>query len=100
MTTDSEIADQILAALAEHLKRDKKSIALENTLRDDLGLDSIATIELLFRLEDVFDLRIPDEDLQDLTTVQDVIHYVEKKVSPTLAQKPSGQSGKAKRSKR
>ena len=100
MTTHSEIADQILAALAEHLKRDKKTIALENTLRDDLGLDSIATIELLFKLEDVFNLRIPDEDLQGLTTVRDVIHYVETKVSPPLAQKPSGQTGKAKRSKR
>ncbi len=100
MNTDSEIADQILAALAEHLKRDKRSIALENTLRDDLGLDSIATIELLFKLEDVFNLRIPDEDLQDLTRVRDVIHYVEAKVSPLRAQKRSGQTGKTKRSKR
>jgi acyl carrier protein len=100
MNTDSEIADQILVALAEHLKRDKRSIALENTLRDDLGLDSIATIELLFKLEDVFNLRIPDEDLQDLTRVRDVIHYVEAKVSPPPAQKRSGQTGKTKRSKR
>ncbi len=100
MNTDSEIADQILAALAEHLKRDKRSIALENTLRDDLGLDSIATIELLFKLEDVFNLRIPDEDLQDLTRVRDVIHYVEAKVSLLRAQKRSGQTGKTKRSKR
>ena len=100
MTPHSEIADQILAAPAEHLKRDKKSIVLENTLRNDLGLDSIATIELLFKLEDVFDLRIPDEDLQDLTTVRPVIHYVETKISPSLVQKPSGRTGKAKRPKR
>jgi acyl carrier protein len=100
MATDSRIADQILGALAEHLKRDKQSIRQENTLRDDLGLDSIATIELLFKLEDVFNLRIPDEDLQDLTTVRDVIHYVEKRVTPAPALKPSGQAAKTKRSKR
>ena len=100
MATDSEISDQILTALAEHLKRDRISIALAHRLRDDLGLDSIATIELLFKLEDVFNLRIPDEDLQGLTTVRDVILYVQTKVSPPSAPKRLGRAAKTKLPKR
>jgi acyl carrier protein len=96
MATHSEIANQILTALAEHLKRDQKSIALAHKLRDDLGLDSIATIELLFKLEDVFNLRIPDEDLQGLITVSDVIHYVQTKVAIPSAPKRSGRTAKTK----
>ena len=42
----------------------------------------MATIELLFRIEEVFDLQIPDEDLQKLVTVADVIAYVEGRVAP------------------
>lgn len=100
MVTDSMIADQILTALAEYLKRDKKSIGLGNRLRDDLGLDSIATIELLFRLEDVFDLQIPDEDLQGLITVGHVVNYVEKKVKGPPSKKAPQEPAKAKRQRR
>jgi acyl carrier protein len=82
MAADSRIADQIITALAEYLKRDKKSILLENRLRDDLGLDSIATIELLFKLEEVFDLQIPDEDLKGLVTVGHVVKYLQKRLAP------------------
>jgi acyl carrier protein len=67
-------------ALAEYLKRDPASIALSYSLRDDLGLDSMATIELLFRIEEAFDIQIPDEDLRGLATVADVSAYVEKRV--------------------
>ncbi|MEW6544979.1 MAG: acyl carrier protein [Nitrospirota bacterium] len=75
MATD--IAARIQQALAEYLKRDVHTIDPRDSLRDDLGLDSMATIELLFRIEEAFDLQIPDEDLQHLRTVADVIHYVE-----------------------
>jgi acyl carrier protein len=99
MATDSVIADQILTALAEYLKRDNQSIELDNRLRDDLGLDSIATIELLFQLEEVFDLQIPDEDLQDLVTVRDVVNYIEKRVMSPPSKKGPRQPAKAKHPK-
>ena len=89
MTTAS-VADRIQAALAEYLKRDSKTITPAHSLRDDLGLDSMATIELLFRIEEVFDLQIPDQDLQKLSTVGDVIAYVESRL-----QKMSGQTSRA-----
>jgi acyl carrier protein len=75
------IADQIITALADYLKRDKKSIQLNYTLREDLGLDSMSTIELVYQIEEVFDLEVPNEDLTKLTTVGSVIEYVENRLN-------------------
>lgn len=82
------IADQIRDALATYLKQDPGSIQPHHTLRDDLGLDSMAMIELLFRIEERFDLQITDDDLPGLITVSDVIGYVEKKVSASSGRPP------------
>jgi acyl carrier protein len=75
------IGDQIITALADYLKRDKKSIQLNHTLREDLGLDSMSTIELVYQIEEVFDLEVPNEDLTKLTTVGSVIEYVENRLN-------------------
>ncbi len=82
MSGDVALTQQIQTALADYLKRKPESILPEHSLRDDLGLDSMATIELLFRIEEVFDLQIPDEDLQKLVTVGNVIAYVESRLKP------------------
>ena len=79
----ASVAERIQISLAEYLKRDRQTITPAYSLRDDLGLDSMATIELLFRIEEAFEIQIPDEDLHKLATVGDVIAYVEQKVRPT-----------------
>jgi acyl carrier protein len=82
MAPESPVAVRIRTALAEYLKRDPTSMTANQSLREDLGLDSMATIELLFRIEEAFDLQIPDEHLQGLVTVADVTSYVEKRLNP------------------
>ncbi len=82
MVSQPDIADRIRAELAAYLKRDVRSVGVEDSLRDDLGLDSMAIIELLYRIEEAFDLQIPDEDLQALVTVENVVMYVEGRVQP------------------
>ena len=77
MESDRSNADRVKDVLGEFLKRDPKDIVAEHGLQDDLGLDSMATIELLYEIEDNFDLQIPNEDLQGLRTVADVIAYVD-----------------------
>lgn len=99
MPAESDIAVRIRTALGEYLKRDPASIEPRHALRDDLGLDSMATIELLFKIEEVFDLQIPDQDLQKLTRVADVIAYVEHKVGRP-ASKPVTQPAKRSASKK
>lgn len=89
MATETPVAARIRTALAEYLKRDPASISASQSLREDLGLDSMATIELLFRIEEAFDLQIPDEHLQGLVTVADVTAYVEKRLKPSAPAKSS-----------
>lgn len=100
MAPESDIAVRIRTALAEYLKRDPATIEPRHALREDLGLDSMATIELLFKIEEVFDLQIPDQDLQKLVRVSDVIAYVEGKVgrpaAPAAKQPPPRPSSKKK----
>jgi len=85
--SDHAIAAKIIQALAQYLKRDAASITPVHHLRDDLGLDSMAVIELLYKIEEVFDIQIPDQDLVGLTTVGSVTAYVEKRLNPTQAAK-------------
>lgn len=93
MATDPTISLKIRTSLGEYLKRDPATIASTQHLRDDLGLDSMAVIELLYRIEEAFDLQIPDQDLVGLTTVGHVVTYVEKRLgkpaSPALTKKPA-----------
>src|SRR5215831_12980178 len=80
MSVESAVATRIRTALAQHLKRDVSKIRLEDNLRTDLGLDSLAMIELLFKIEEAFDLEIPNDDLSKITTVGDVVTYVEERL--------------------
>lgn len=93
MPADTDIAIRIRTALADYLKRDVKTIKPSDALRNDLGLDSMATIELVYQIEDAFDVQIPDKDLQTLVTVANVTAYVEGKVGKVTAARPA--AGKA-----
>ena len=85
MANTTDVSDKIIQALAEYLKRDAASIKPTHHLREDLGLDSMAVIEMLYRIEEVFNLQIPDQDLVGLTTVGHVIGYVQGRVAPAPA---------------
>jgi len=77
MTAKTEIAERLRAIMAKELKRDLSSITPAHTLREDLGLNSLDAIELMFKIEEEFDLSIPDKDMQTLTRVGDVITYLQ-----------------------
>ena len=94
MAVESDIALRIRTALGNYLKRDPKIIRPDHHLRDDLGLDSMATIELLYQIEEAFDLQIPDQDLQKLISVGDVIGYVEGRVRPSSPARATGRAAK------
>ncbi len=92
---DPAITEKIVHALATYLKRDPASITESHHLRDDLGLDSVAVIELLFEIEERFKLQIPDQDLPGLSTVGSVAAYVQRQLaaSPSNAKPESLKSG-------
>lgn len=81
MTIDTDLTLRVRAALAEYLKRDVTTIKPGDALRDDLGLDSLTTIELLYRIEEEFDVEVPDTDLPGLVTVADVTAYLQRRAA-------------------
>jgi acyl carrier protein len=92
---DRDVTLKIVAALGDYLKRDPSTIEPDHHLRDDLGLDSMAVIELLYKIEETFDLQIPDQDLAGLSTVGAVARYVEQRLAPV--QRPARRAVKAKK---
>lgn len=76
----SQLSQQVYHTLGKYLQRNPKDLHPEDSLRDDLGLDSLQTIELVYEVESAFDLQIPDEDFGRLTTIGAVILYLDERI--------------------
>ena len=74
----SSIEDQVKAIVAEQLGVKEDEVTNEASFVDDLGADSLDTVELVMALEEEFDTEIPDEEAEKITTVQQAIDYVVK----------------------
>ena len=70
----SQVKDLVIKIVNDHLDVDSK---LESNFMDDLGSDSLDTVELVLQFEEEFGIDIPDEDAADLTTVGAVFEYIE-----------------------
>ena len=69
--------EEMREMIAEQLNCEESSITESTSFKDDLGADSLDLFELVMALEEEFDVEIPTEDLEKLSTVQDVADYVE-----------------------
>ena len=70
--------DQVKEILIKQLKLKNTEITLSSKIKDDLGADSLDTLQLLMTLEDKYGITIPDEELMDFVTVGDIVNYLEK----------------------
>ena len=77
----SDVAERVKKIVVEHLGVDADKVVDNANFIDDLGADSLDTVELVMAFEEEFGVEIPDDQLKDLKTVQDVITYVHKNVS-------------------
>lgn len=73
-----EIFDKVKEMLVEQLDVDGELVTMEAMISDDLGADSLDLVDLVMELENEFDTEIPDEDVQNIKTVGDVVRYIEK----------------------
>ena len=73
----SETADRIIGIVSEKMDKPKDNITHEMSFINDLGCDSLDTVELMMDIEDAFDLSIPEEEAEKIVTVGDAIKYVE-----------------------
>lgn len=67
---------RVKKVIAEKLGVEEATIKNEASFVDDLGADSLDTVELVMALEEEFNCQIPDEDAEKITTVQEAINYV------------------------
>ncbi|HEY9864894.1 MAG TPA: acyl carrier protein [Candidatus Obscuribacterales bacterium] len=72
----SDIAERVKKIIAEQLDVEEDKITPAANFLDDLGADSLDTVELVMALEEEFDTEIPDEDAEKIKTVQDAINYI------------------------
>ncbi|MCH9704648.1 MAG: acyl carrier protein [Proteobacteria bacterium] len=79
MLTKDEIKDRVAKIVSEQLGVEESKITVDSKFMEDLGADSLDTVELVMALEDEFDCEIPDEEAEKLKSVGEALEYIESK---------------------
>ncbi len=72
----SDIVERVRKIVVEQLGVKEDEVSAESSFVDDLGADSLDTVELVMALEEEFETEIPDEDAEKITTVQQAVDYI------------------------
>lgn len=73
----SDIAERVKKIVVEHLGADEAKVVAEANFIDDLGADSLDTVELVMAFEEEFGVEIPDDAAEKIQTVQDAVKFIE-----------------------
>ena len=74
------VADRVTEIVCDQLGVPKEKVTPETSFINDLGADSLDTVELVMELEEEFDISIPDEDAEKIQTVGEAIRYIEEHI--------------------
>ena len=72
------VDDKVKQIIVEQLGVDEAEVTANASFVDDLGADSLDTVELVIAFEEAFEIEIPDEDAEKIATVKDAVDYIEK----------------------
>ena len=72
------VADRVKKIIVDQLGVEEETVTAEASFVDDLGADSLDTVELVMALEEEFGIEIPDEDAEKITRVREAVDYIEK----------------------
>ena len=75
------ILEKVRSIVSEQLSVDAGEVKADSNFQNDLGADSLDTVELVMALEEAFDIEIPDEAAEGIATVGDAVKYIEDKQS-------------------
>ena len=76
----SEVMDKVKGIIVDQLGVDEDEVKPNAAFVDDLGADSLDVVELVMALEEEFNLEIPDEDAERISTVSEAVNYIEEKL--------------------
>jgi acyl carrier protein len=79
--SQTEVFDKVKKIVADQLSVESETIKPESNFSNDLGADSLDTVELVMALEEEFDIEIPDEAAEKITTVQEAVDFINNKVA-------------------
>ncbi len=79
--SETEIFEKVKKIVAEQLSVELGSVTPQSNFANDLGADSLDTVELVMALEEEFDIEIPDEAAEQIITVQQTVDYISNKVA-------------------
>ena len=77
----ASVEERVIDIVCENLGVNKEQVTRSTSFTEDMGADSLDIVELIMAFEEAFDLDIPDEEAEKLTTVKDAIDYVESKMA-------------------
>jgi len=73
------VEEKVITLISDKLDVEKEEITPQASFTKDLNADSLDTVELVMAFEEAFDIEIPDEDAENITTVEEAINYIKKK---------------------
>ncbi len=71
------VFDKVKDIIVDQLDVDEDEITLEASITEDLGADSLDVVDLIMSLEEEFDIKIPDEEVENVKTVGDIVKFIE-----------------------
>jgi acyl carrier protein len=75
-----DIYERLKKIVIEELEVTEDAVRPEAKFQEDLGADSLDVVELTMKIEDEFGIKIPDEDVEKLLTIEDAVNYIEEKL--------------------
>ncbi len=73
------VFEKVKAILVDQLDVEEETVTMESSISDDLGADSLDVVDMVMSLEEEFDIEIPDEEIENMKTVGDVVRFIEAK---------------------
>ncbi len=71
------VFDKVKDIIVDQLDVDEDEVTLEASITEDLGADSLDVVDLIMSLEEEFDIKIPDEEVENVKTVGDIVKFIE-----------------------